>query len=281
MYMKRFFLLILFVQSFIYAQIEIPSASPFASVTQNVGLGKITVEYSRPSLRGRDMFNELTRVDEVWRTGANMCTTLITDKSLFIDGNEIKPGKYSIYSIPGKNEWVFIFNKKISWGTQYDPKQDVARISVKTKYVADSNEVLNFYFNDITYNTAILGFSWGKVKAEINLSVKIHHEIMTQIDLMDSENKRTKNRDYYNAATYYMENDLSSKKALKWAEIFAKEVMPEKYWAKGLYARVLAYDKQYKKAIVMAKKVIKLADEQKNNDYVTSYTNYIKDWSKK
>lgn len=281
MYMKRLFWFVVFVQSVLYSQIKIPAASPFATISQHIGLGSITVEYSRPSLRGRDLFGELTRVGEVWRTGANMCTTLITDKSLFIGGHEIKPGKYSIYSIPGKKEWVFIFNKKISWGTEYEKSEDVIRIPVTTKYGVSSTEMLQFYFNDITLNTGILGFSWGTVRVELNISVNIHDEIMKQIDLVTAANKRTKNRDYYNAATYYMENNLSSEKAVRWATIFAEEIMPKKYWAKGLLARALAYDKQYEKAIVLAKKVIDLAKEHGNNDYVTSYGNYIKDWDKK
>ncbi|MEP5936386.1 MAG: DUF2911 domain-containing protein, partial [Winogradskyella arenosi] len=114
-------LLFIFICSNIFSQINIPPASPTASVSQSIGFSNVSINYSRPALKGRDMYKILTREGKVWRTGANMCTILSVDGDIYIEGNKIPTGKYSIYSIPNKDTWTVILNHKISWGTEYDP----------------------------------------------------------------------------------------------------------------------------------------------------------------
>ncbi len=61
----------------LFGQINTPDASPAATISQGFGFSNVTIEYNRPQLRGRDMFANLTREGEVWRTGANMSTRLM------------------------------------------------------------------------------------------------------------------------------------------------------------------------------------------------------------
>ena len=156
----RTILLIAFIltQSSFFAQVTIPDASPAASIKQTIGYTEVTIEYNRPSLRNRDMFEDLTREGEVWRTGANMATRLTLSDKITVGGKELSPGKYSIYSIPGKKEWTIIINRKISWGTQYDEKLDLVRIKVPTLKSKENHESFTFYFSNTTEDSAILGF---------------------------------------------------------------------------------------------------------------------------
>ena len=69
-------LLVVVTTSNVVAQ-ELPQPSPKAKVEQRIGLTDVTVEYSRPSVKGREIFGELVPFDKIWRTGAN-ANTLIT-----------------------------------------------------------------------------------------------------------------------------------------------------------------------------------------------------------
>lgn len=274
----KFTLLLIFSLSSLFAQINIPPASPLASVSQTVGFSNITINYSRPALKNRDMFKILTREGEIWRTGANMCTILSTDGDIYIEGHKIPAGKYSIYSIPDKEIWTLIINHKISWGTQYDAKEDFIRIPVKTSNSSEYTESLVFYFDDVDGESAIMGFAWGNSKIEFDVKADIHDEILHQIEVVTAMNHRDKNLDYFNAAEYYITNNLNSYKALTWAKIFADEIMPNEYWAVALKARAYAHHKNYQEAIKTAELVIVMAEKAKNKDYVISYKNLIEKW---
>ena len=91
------------------AQIKMPAPSPTQTFTQEFGLGKIELSYSRPSIKGRAMFkenSELAPLGSVWRTGANSATTVKFTDDVTIGGVNLKAGKYGLLSIPGKNEWI-------------------------------------------------------------------------------------------------------------------------------------------------------------------------------
>jgi hypothetical protein len=97
---------------------EMPAPSPAAMVMQRVGLTDITIEYSRPGVKSRMIFGDLVPYNKLWRTGANKATLIKLSTDAKINGQEIKAGSYSIFTIPGEEEWVVIFNKDTElWGT--------------------------------------------------------------------------------------------------------------------------------------------------------------------
>jgi hypothetical protein len=107
-----------------------PSPPGTAEVTLK---GKsITIDYSRPSMRGRKIMGALVPYGKVWRTGANEATTLTTPIDLNIGGTKVPAGKYTIWTLPSADTWKLIINKQTGqWGTVYDEKQDLARIEMK------------------------------------------------------------------------------------------------------------------------------------------------------
>lgn len=104
--------------------------SPNASVSQTIGTTEITITYGRPAVNGRQVFGGLEQFGEVWRTGANESTAITFSDDVEVEGESIEAGTYSLYSIPGEEEWTIILNSKLSWGTQYDPNEDVTRVKV-------------------------------------------------------------------------------------------------------------------------------------------------------
>jgi hypothetical protein len=123
--------------------------SPPAKVTEKVGNTTVTIDYSRPSVKGRKIFGELEPYGKVWRTGANEATTFEVSNAVTIEGKTLPAGKYGLFTIPGENEWTVIFNKVANqWGAyEYKEDQDALRVKVKPKKTPKPTEMLTFNIN--------------------------------------------------------------------------------------------------------------------------------------
>jgi len=107
-------------------------ASPPAKAEGSIDGIKVTVDYAQPSAKGRKIMGDLVPYGKVWRTGANAVTAIEFSADAKIEGKALPKGKYGLYTIPGENEWVIVFNKQAS-GSPYDysDKQDALRVTVK------------------------------------------------------------------------------------------------------------------------------------------------------
>ena len=120
-------------------------ASPQATATGKIGAANVKIVYCQPSARGRKIMGGLVPYGEVWRTGANEATTFEIDKPVKIEGKDLAAGKYSLFTIPGENEWTIIFNKDAKqWGAyKYKQEDDVLRVTVKPTKAAAPVETFN------------------------------------------------------------------------------------------------------------------------------------------
>ncbi len=165
--------LLAFFQSTALAQ-RGPAASPTATITQAIGNTEMTIVYSRPSLAGRS-FASLAPKGDVWRTGANANTKISFNKDVMIGGKALPAGEYSMYSIPGDNEWTIIINKAKSWGTQYDKSQDALRFTAKPTKTSESVETFRIDLTDFdnkAKDKANLELAWGNVSVKFPIVVK-------------------------------------------------------------------------------------------------------------
>ncbi len=263
----------------VFGQIKTPDASPASTISQSIGFSTVTIDYNRPQLKGRDMFTNLTREGEVWRTGANMSTRLTVTGEVTIEGKSLPEGKYSIYSIPGKKEWTIIINNKIQWGTVYNKEEDFLRFTVPTKKAAVKSESFTFYFSDVTEESANLGFTWENTKVEMSMKAPVHEKVLAQINQVMSDESTAEVGDFYAASNYHLEKGLDAKKALRWANIYV-EKDGDKYWAHRLQARALAANGKYSEAIKAANKSTELAKAAGNMDYVYNNGKSIAEWKK-
>lgn len=109
-------------------------ASPRDSVKATIGGATVSINYGRPSMRGRTIMGELVPWGQVWRTGANEATTLVTTKSLMFGSAMIPAGTYTLYTVPAKDGWKLIINKQTGqWGTEYHQEQDLIRVDMKVE----------------------------------------------------------------------------------------------------------------------------------------------------
>jgi len=142
-----------------------PQPSPFASVTQRIGVNDVTVVYHRPGVKGRKVWGELVPYDQVWRAGANEATTISFSEDVTVEGRSLPAGTYSFFAIPGKQEWSLVFNKEAKqWGAfTYKEAQDALRVKVTPK-AAPAEEWLSYRFRDLTLNSAIVVLAWEKLE---------------------------------------------------------------------------------------------------------------------
>ncbi len=151
----------------IHAQ-DLPQPSPAGEVEQIVGLTKVDVEYSRPSVKGRVIFGDLVPYDKLWRTGANQNTTIEFSGQVKFGDVDVKPGKYSLFTEPGKEVWVIHLNKNTElWGEDgYKAEEDVATIKVPAMST-EFTETLTFDLANVVNDGADLELRWEKTKVHI------------------------------------------------------------------------------------------------------------------
>jgi hypothetical protein len=112
---------------------EFPDASQHATITQRVGLTDVSIDYSRPNMRGREIFGGLVPYGKVWRTGANSPTKIKFSDAVKIGGQDVPAGEYAFYTIPNQDEWSIILSKNLKlWGAYgYKPDADELRVTAK------------------------------------------------------------------------------------------------------------------------------------------------------
>lgn len=135
--------------------------SPPAVVSQAIASGaNIRIDYSQPSVKGRIIGTDLEPKDgTVWRTGANEATVFETDKDVKVNGQALPAGKYSVFSLSGKDEWTIIFNKTWNqWGAyDYKTADDALRVKVKPGKAAAFAEKLTFTID----KNGNVNLAWG------------------------------------------------------------------------------------------------------------------------
>lgn len=119
----------------------------------------VEVAYSQPGVKGRVVGGpEIATFGKLWRTGANEETTISFSKDVKLEGKELPAGKYSLWTIPGEQEWTIIINKKTTdWGTVYNEANDVFRVTVKTQKAPAFTELLKFAIDP----AGKVSFAWG------------------------------------------------------------------------------------------------------------------------
>lgn len=157
---------------FKFMQYQTKKASPEEVVEYSGNNKKITVVYNRPSKKGRTIFGGLVAYDKVWRTGANEATTFTTEQDLQIDGKSLPSGKYTLWTIPGKDEWTVIFNKKdYGWGVNFDgeasrdPQADVLQVTSSVQNLDKSVELFTISFEESP--SLKMSLAWDQTKVSV------------------------------------------------------------------------------------------------------------------
>src|SRR2546423_3930938 len=193
--MKKIFLLLLFVSSFIplslFAQygsggVHLPYESQKAKVSQTIGLTEMEIVYHRPAVKGRKIWGDLVPFNNgtpiPWRGGANENTTISFSTDVTIEGKPLSAGTYGLHFIPGESEWTVIFSKNsTSWGSfSYDAKEDALRVTVKP-HTAEFEEYLKYEFVNPEPNKVLVELHWKKLKVDFAVEVNTRQIVLESI----------------------------------------------------------------------------------------------------
>ena len=146
--------------------------SQAAAVSQRIANTEITVTYSRPVARGRELFGALVPYGEVWNPGADQATAIALSRDVQINGQPLAAGKYSVWVIPRADSWTVIFSRAADvYHTPYPGEdQDALRLEVVPE-AGPPAEALTFSFPIVEGKDAILRLHWGPVMVPLSIRV--------------------------------------------------------------------------------------------------------------
>ena len=275
------FIIVLLLISTVQSQLIHPKASPFSKIKQDIGLTTVSIEYSRPAVRGRKLFGGLVPYGRIWRVGANESTKFTVNSEIEVMGNTLLPGTYALYAFPEESSWEVVFHKNTShWGdgrTAYDPSEDACRVRIEPEEHSEWQENFLISFDSISHNGAIMQWKWGNTSVSIPLVVNTQKVMMQAIEksLVGNPSAQT----YYEAARYLQEEGIESARALNYLEK-AIAIGGDTYYFYRVKSLVEASVKNYKGAITSAQRSLVLARAEGKDEFVRMNQVNITRWKK-
>jgi Protein of unknown function (DUF2911) len=262
--------------------LRLPRPSQKATVMQTVGVTDITIVYHRPGVKGRKIWGDppagaasgtatlddaRTRAKDavivpfghVWRTGANEATLFEVTDNVLINGQPLAAGRYSLHTLPTKDEWTIIFNSDAGqWGSfRYDEKKDVLRVKTKPEMVAENQEWLMYSFDPVSESSAQVNIRWEKLRVPFTVEVK---DVKTlAIEKARAAIAAAKPDDFQTraqAASFALQNKINTDEAMQWLEQSIK--IRETLGNLGLKARTLAEQGKTAEAVTVGEKAVQV-----------------------
>ncbi len=278
--MKKFFLFVfaVVIVGTIEAQIKTPALSPFQKIEQKVGLTDVTLEYSRPAMRGRTIFGGLVPYGKLWRTGANANTKITFSDDVEIGGKALEAGSYAIYTKPSAKSWEVMFYSDSDYGgtpDEWDDNKVAASLTAEVYPMPMAVQSFTMTFDDLTKDSANLGMIWENVYVAVPIKFHTDKAVFASIDrVMNGPS----NRDYYSAAVYYLESDKDINQAKTWIDEAISMREKPSFWYHRQQSLIYAKAGDKKGAVEAAKKSLKLAKEAGNDNYVAMNEKSLKLW---
>ena len=263
------------------ADLKLPRPSQKAQVMQTVGLTDVTINYSRPGVKGRTIWGDLVPYDKVWRTGANEATDITFSTDVKVNGQPLAAGTNSLHTIPTKGDWTVIFNKKADqWGSySYDEKEDALRIQVKTKS-HDFTEWMEFSLPDIAVDKATVALDWEKLRVPFDIQVEtVDHALASARAAMASlapDDQQTA----FRCAAFAFQNNVAHDESMQWID---KSISIKETWLNlRTKADMLAKDGKTAEAIQFGEKAIAVgkADTDTPAEEIAKIEKQVAEWKK-
>jgi len=255
-----------------------------ASVSERVGITKVSIVYNRPAVNGREghIWGEVvdygfadlhygTSTAAPWRAGADENTTFEVDTDVQIEGKTLPAGTYGFFIAMGQEKATLVFSKdNNAWGSfYYKPEHDALRVDVPVVKHNESVERLTFAFSDQVINSAVVTMSWEKIKIPFKISTDLVKEQVA------AYRREFDNGSFYaywqkmqQAANYCLMNNVNLEEGLSWAERSINTYFGEtNFLTLSTYAGLLEKLNQKTKADSVMKKALPLATLLQMNSY--------------
>jgi len=262
-----------------YAQLRHPKASPAQEIRQEIGLCSIGVSYSRPAVRGREIFGELVPYGRIWRVGANESTKIRLSCPVLVAGNPVPAGTYALYAFPEETAWEVAFHRDTThWGDgrdAYNPAEDLFRFEVYPEVASEGKENFEISFDSIRHDGAQMVWHWDHTRIRIPIAVDTR-------SAMEAEIQRALSRDptaqtYYEAARYLQESGRDTDRALDYVDR-ALELGGDTYYFHRVRSLLLARKGALKEAIRAATRSMELARAEGKDEFVRISKRNIELW---
>ncbi len=278
--MKKLFLFLCagLISSVGFSQIETPAASPTQKIEQKVGLTDVTLEYSRPSKKGRDIFGGLVPYNKIWRTGANANTKITFSDDVVVNGKTLKAGSYAIYTKPNESVWeIYFYSDSNNWGNpaEWDPNKVAAVVKAEAYKMPMSVETFTMTFDGLTNDSMDLGIIWDNVYVAAPISFKTDEAVTASIQRVMGGPTAG---DYFNAAVYYLTANKDINKAKMWIDKAIEMSDQPRFWYYRQQSLIYAKAGDKQGAIKAAQTSLELAKKAGNDDYIALNTQSLKEW---
>ncbi|HTF45657.1 MAG TPA: DUF2911 domain-containing protein [Terriglobales bacterium] len=199
--------------------LDLPSPSQRAQISQRVGITDITINYHRPLVKGRKIWDGLVPYGRVWRAGANENTTITFSDPVLIEGKPLDPGTYGLHMIPNAGDWTIMFSKNsTSWGSfTYDQAEDALRVAVKPM-AADMHNALTYEFEGVQPDSTMVELAWEKIAVQFKVAVDVHAVVQASLKKQLRNLSQTTWMSWNDAANYLLAEKLDLAAALTYAD---------------------------------------------------------------
>jgi len=207
--------------AFAQSDLKLPDVSQAAEVKQRIALTDVTVNYHRPLVKGRKIWGGLVPYGKVWRAGANENTTIEFSDPVSVEGKPLDKGTYGLHMIPNQDSCTVIFSKtNTGWGSySYDQKDDALRVDVKPKPLAQSEEALEFAFEDLKPTSTAVTLKWEKLGIPFTVSVNDTNQTLQNIRAQMKGGGQFAWQAPYEAAQFCLTRKTNLDEGLHWADL--------------------------------------------------------------
>lgn len=246
--------------------LQLPAASPKASVTQRVGMTDVTVSYSRPAVKGRKVLGGLVPLGEVWRTGADENTAISFSSPVTVGGKTLPAGTYGLHTIPGEKEWTVILSTQAkAWGSySYDPGEDAVRFAAVPQE-GPHEERLLFTLADPTDRSVAVTLAWERLRLSFPVEVDTKAVVVASLKEQLRGLPRFGWQGWNGAAAWCVRNDTALDQAEAWVE--RSLGMNRNFTNQSTKADLLEKKGDAKAAAQLREKAIATATEPELNQY--------------
>ncbi|MBI3139820.1 MAG: DUF2911 domain-containing protein [Sphingobacteriales bacterium] len=218
------------------AQMDVPAVgfNPRATISEEVGITSITVNYSRPGIKGREgkiwggvvangfgTFNFLTNtMSSPWRAGANQATVISFEHDVKVEGSNIKAGSYALFMAMGKDTVTIIFSRQTeAWGSfYYKPEYDVVRVRVKPLPLEKSVEWLKYEFTGHEEGKCVLAMQWERLSVPFTIEVDVNNIVVARLREELTGAKGFLSANNLQASAFCFDKGINMEEALNWAQ---------------------------------------------------------------
>lgn len=271
------FCLFIMIQVLAFGQLEYLRKSPLQKIEQRIGVSDITIEFSRPQMRGRKIFGDLVPYGKMWRTGANENTQITFSDRVKIGETEVEQGTYALFTKPFETKWeVYLYKewKQLDVPVPIDSSKLIYLVSVPVQKLSFAEETLVINFYDLTEQTGSLGIRWERTEVRIPIEFQSRTVMEKAMKKTFAQNAL----DYSIAASYYYERDIELAKAKRFQEISIELREEPSAWAYNLYGKILYKLGEQEKALEAIRYSLELASTAQNQSLITENSKLLEEW---